>query len=126
MSNKRTKLDHFAFDTIVGSPALERNIPGEILSSLTTQQQAKDLIEQQLGIKATSANVPLTKIRTKIFKPGHSAEEDKKLELLLNSSQYKVMYWKDNWSDRGGYQIFVIFSEQIEEPNPNGNQQDSK
>lgn len=121
MAKPKTKRDsNFTFSTTVAKMAKPRDLSSEISGNFRTQEEVVDIIEKQAGIKPASTRAVPTVSKSKLLEP-HLPADARQLELLLNSPKHKITYWKDNWSKTGVYQVFVIYTEQVEEEK-NGHQ----
>lgn len=110
-------IDPIIFQGLVSDIALDLNKPVRDVEAELFQKKVPkediDRLEQQLGLSPVIVKLD---VKYKNILLNLADEEDKALlnELMNEKEKYNIILWKDSWTQKGDYKLFVIYTEQAE------------
>ena len=96
-----------------------KNVEKELFNHQATADQIIDAYEQATGLKPRKSTVKPAnyEYKTKLF--DMSVPEDQELfEKLMNSRQFRIIYFKDNFTARGDYKAFCTYVKDLNYVDP--------
>ncbi len=95
----------------------DRKLADELMSKFDPTAVV-DAYEESIGLKPKGANkAPKYFYRPTILEPEQPADKEK-LTNLMNDPKYKIIVYKDSFSVRGDYKVFIIYGELVDETKP--------
>jgi hypothetical protein len=97
-----------------GKVKTEEDLRKELFQKLDTKEYI-DNFEKQFGGPGPSVEKPTKVLHKNVLLYPVNENDKELLNSLLNDSKYTIQYFKDNWTAKGDYRVFVIYTEKVED-----------